>query len=198
MVARNRFNVPKPVGAETAQKRNAGFSRIPADFLSSNRHAGLYAYKVRLHRLCNIEDLQEMGKHFAKERRMRNAERRKVNRVRSQKLKRNLQENFVSARSQTSHFCRGCEKNLHTHKQSSCETLNRVPPKVAFVPRGLKRNGRATQGINRVPNKSNEKVDKRIEELRKLSWERMASPRKSNGKSENGVETNFDAADLSI
>ena len=68
MVARNRFCYPKPLGAEIARRRDAGLSRIPVEILTSNVKAGLYAYKLDKRRIRNTSDLQEMGKHFAKER----------------------------------------------------------------------------------------------------------------------------------
>ena len=63
MVARKRYN-PMQMDDEIAPNVISGFSRIPNEIWLKNCKAGLYAYKVNKYE----ESLQEMGKHFGKER----------------------------------------------------------------------------------------------------------------------------------
>ena len=195
MVARKRFIFPKPLGAEIAQKSCAGFSRIPAEFLSSNRNAGLYACKLQ-HRETNVgrnryfNDLsfQEMGNHFAKERRMKNAEMQKVRRLKTQKAREKMQENGVAAKLHD-RYCHGCERRDYGCKLSTTtQKPHKVPHKTAFIPRELRVNMRSTHAVNNTPSKSN-----RI--YRSMTHKKV--PR-VNPKSEENFKTNMDAAEFSI
>ena len=188
MVARNRSRYLKPLGAKIAHDRNAGFSRIPAEVLTSNRHAGLYAYKLSLRRVKDFENLQEMDKHFVKERKLKNAEMRKLRKAKEQKVMAKLCEKKIAPRASNSYqYC-----GIHRNRMNGCERVQvrrtAVPEKSAFVPKELKmRHGTV---LNRVglPNKS-------ARTSVGVSCKRVKEKR---SKCERLNSTNFDEGDFSI
>ena len=188
MVARNRLTLLKPMGAEIARNDVAGLSRIPAEFLTSNCKAGLYAYKLKMRRIGNARSLQEMEKHFAKERMMRNAERRNFQRLKAQKMKRNFCERERSHRGHGGYQSRACDvMSQHVHTKV-CPPVLTGKARVASIPRQRREGHNKTLKPTRVPNRSERIHTRRASQAKTfLNKKCGASP-----------STNFDAAEISI
>lgn len=160
--------------------------------LTKNGHAGLYAYKLQAHKICDLKDLQEMRQHFAKERRLRNAERRNVQRNKKQKVKKisNGKRTTVT-RMHQSHFCCKCDAHHTGHNKVSCMNLKGVPPKSRFIPRQLRMKSKVVQSNRRVSNRSDKTAANKYEKRVSLTNPEMKN-------SERGPKTNLDATDISI
>ena len=179
MVARNRFCYPKPLGAEIARRRDAGLSRIPVEILTSNVKAGLYAYKLDMKRIRNTSDLQEMGKHFTKERMRKNAELRKVRRVKTQKVRAKKREE-TTVRTASNIFCIPCKSHVYGHRNAE---------KPAFIPSQLKMRTRCVRQERHSRNKS-------ARTFAKTQHESFAGQMKA--KCDEFQKTKMDEADISI
>ena len=117
------------MGAEITSEVKRGFSRIPQEVWVRNEKAGLYAYNVKNHYVI----LQEMGNHFDKERKMRNAQVRSKRRKKSQKVRKEQRENVFANR------------NRHNDwTGQSRYQQNPVQRQQAFIPKGLRPNKRST------------------------------------------------------
>ena len=145
------------MGVKIAQRNHAGFSRIPAEFLTSNRHDGLYAYRVNHQmngHLKDVIDLREMEKHLVKERKKKNAERRNFQRKKMQKVKKSFCGKKKSSNGHGSYWCRACENKSHYAHTREYPLITAPKRTTAFIPRELKERTKSTVRQSNFPNKN--------------------------------------------
>ena len=184
------------MGAEIAQKNQSGFSRIPAEVLTSNSDAGLYAYKSGHHKnetkgsshWTSLKNLQEMEKRLVKERKKRNAERRKFQKKKAQKMKRNFCKQKKSSNGHNSYWCCACDVKSHHAHTRDCPQLTAPRKPVAFIPRELKERHRSTVKHSNASNKSR----------RTFNGNPVIEGTNLKMKSEAGSATKCNAAEISV
>lgn len=179
MVARN-VESPMKWGAEIAQNEVKGFSRIPKRIWVGNQKASLYACKLK-ERVKNFDNLQEMELHFAKERKIRNAELRRFKKKKVKNVKKNSRGNQVTAVTRNGYSQTRMANNQHT-----------VAKQTGFIPKGLLEAKRLTREAIRDGNKN----ERTFETVPKRKVYKSTVTLHSNKKEKS--TTNFDAVEMSV
>ena len=181
MVAQKRLSYPKPLGAEIAQKNQVGFSRIPKKIWFENQHAGLYAVRLNRSKRSESANLQEMGKHFVKERKAKSSKS-----VKSRKNKQNVRV-FAQGNKRNDRNCHVCPMYGCKKEMTACTSQE----KPAFIPRQLRMNHK--NGKSKVS-----RVNKKGSKIGLTSTKRSGKWNHQNKSYQARSQTNFDAAEISI